>query len=45
MEVATADAAAVRLARRMAQIARSICGRFSAVDNILTKSEPKAKPK
>jgi hypothetical protein len=45
MEGATADAAVVRLDRRMAQIARGICGRFGAVDNIITKSEPKAKPK
>jgi hypothetical protein len=45
MEATTADAAVVRLNRRMAQIARGIRGRCGAVDNILTKSEPKAKPK
>jgi hypothetical protein len=45
MEAATADAAFVRLDRRMPQIARGICGRCDTVDNILTKSEPKAKPR
>jgi hypothetical protein len=45
MEAATANAAVVRFDRRMPQIAQGICGRCGAVDNIHTKSEPKAMPK
>jgi hypothetical protein len=45
MEATTADAVVMRLDRRMPQIARRICGRCGAVDNILTTGEPKAKPK